>query len=74
MASYLYYHCDESLLSDEYYDSLAVFMLKRWRDIRHPHKRLITRKDLEAGSSYALREDQYPSITKSAAHRLMRGG
>jgi hypothetical protein len=74
MACYLYYIEHQSLLTDGYFDSLAVAMIERWDDLVHPHKHLIDAGDLLAGTGYALAVEQYPSITKSAARRLMHEG
>jgi NAD-dependent DNA ligase len=73
MASFLYYIEDESLLTDAYYDELSQQMLERWDEITHRHKQLISADDLLCGSGFAIREDEYPSITKYAARRLMSG-
>lgn len=73
MASYLYYLHDLSLLSDALYDELAKDMLKRWGDIKHPHKHLITEDALKAGSLYQLKEEDYPLMTRCAARHLVQG-
>ena len=72
MASYLYYVHDLSMLSDGLYDELAKDMLKRWDDIKHPHKRLITKDALQAGSLYTLKEEDYPLMTRCAARHLVQ--
>lgn len=71
MASYLYYCKDESLFSDEYYDQLTKELLLKWDEVEHSHKKLITKDDLMAGSLYKLKEKDYPSMCKGAAHHLM---
>jgi len=70
-ASYLYYVRDASLLSDGLFDRLMRAMQNSWPLISHPHKYLITESDLEAGSLHQLRPEDYPSIVKSSACRLM---
>ena len=72
MASYLYYHEDESLLSDELFDGLCKVMDARWGEITHVHKHLVERGDLSAGTGFTLALEDYPSIVKSAAERLIR--
>jgi hypothetical protein len=67
MASYLYYHKNLSLFSDEYYDELSKELLSRWDQVEHRHKHLITKEHLIAGSLYTLKEEDYPEICKSAA-------
>jgi DNA ligase-like, N-terminal NAD+-binding domain len=72
MASYLYYQHDTPLLPDGLYDEMAKAMLEAWDDLHHPHKHLIGRAALEAGSLHNLAADAYPSIVKHAAANLAR--
>ena len=44
MSSYLYYKKDESKLTDGEFDMLCKRMLENWKDIKHPHKKLIKKK------------------------------
>jgi hypothetical protein len=74
MASYLYYHYDYSLLSDEYYDELCEYLKVNYSSLIHPHKHLIDSEALEAGTGFYLSEEQYPSMCKGAAIRLMDQG
>jgi hypothetical protein len=71
MSSYLYYRKDEIKLSDGDFDTLCKRMLENWKQIRHPHKRLIKKKDLEAGTGYAIKK--YPTIVMSSAERWLKG-
>ena len=71
MSSYLYYRKDTSKISDGEFDLLCKRMLENWKEIRHPHKRLIKKKDLEAGTGYAIRK--YPTIVMSSAERWISG-
>lgn len=73
IASYLYYIHDMSILSDGLYDEMARDMLARWDKLNHMHKHLITKGDLETGSLYRLKAEQYPGMTKGAAAHLVRG-
>lgn len=74
MASYLYYHENESLFSDEYYDALSKELLLKWDEVEHRHKHLITKEDLMAGSLYKLKELDYPSMCRGAALYLAKWG
>jgi hypothetical protein len=72
MASYLYYHENESMFSDEYYDALSKQLLLQWDQVEHAHKHLIEVDDLMAGSMYRLKELDYPSMCRAGALFLMR--
>ena len=65
MASYLYYHLHESVISDHEYDSLCKRLYKEYDKITHPHAYLFDKDDLKAGTGFAITE--YPTITKVAA-------
>ena len=71
MSSYLYYRKDTSKISDGEFDMLCKGMLDNWKQIKHPHKRLIRKKDLEAGTGYAIKK--YPTIVMSSAERWISG-
>ena len=62
MCSYAYYVDDEPLISDAEYDELAKSILENWDAIDHPHKKLITKGDLEAGTYLG----EYPEMVKNA--------
>lgn len=70
MASWLYYHRNVSLVEDEVFDEWCARLLAVRDIVDHPHLELISEEDLEAGTLYALKEEDYPSITKRAAARL----
>lgn len=68
MASYLYYVLDKpSPLSDSTFDQLAQKLLRDWKKIDHPHKRLLSRETLKAGTLFDLNESDYPLMAKHAA-------
>lgn len=70
MASYLYYLHDIPIVTDAGFDSMARVMIEQFDTIAHAHKQLITHDMLRAGTGFNLRDEDYPSITKSAAWRL----
>lgn len=72
MASYAYYCHDLSLVSDATYDEMAKEMLQLWDSLEHEHKSLITTADLEAGTLYRLKEDDYPLRVKGGLAWLVR--
>lgn len=71
-ASYQYYHCNESLLSDTCYDNLAKYIKKNFDKLSHQHLHLITKDNLEAGSLYNLKASDYPEIVKNSSEMLVR--
>lgn len=64
MSSYLYYHANAQVLTDADYDQICKRLLFEWDNISHPHKGLVTRADLEAGTGYAIK---YTNMIKGAA-------
>mgnify|MGYP000459160394 FL=1 len=66
MAAYAYYEMDEPILSDAQFDRLCKLMLKRWDDIEHHHKELISLDNLKAGSYIG----HYPNRVQGAIKNL----
>ena len=71
MSSYLYYHQASSPMVDEAFDLICARLLHQWETITHPHKALISRDDLIAGSCF-LRAEQFPMIVRIAADLFIR--
>jgi len=70
--SYIYYQLDNSVISDGKYDKMAKYILEHWDDLEHPHKHLISKDALQAGT-FLLSEDDYPTIVKDTA-KMMKNG
>jgi hypothetical protein len=68
VACFLYYHCDYSIMSDEEFDSICNLLYDNFDDIKHPHKHLLDKEALKAGSGYQLHLSQYPTIVKSISY------
>lgn len=66
MASFAYYHRNESPMTDHAFDRLCQRLLERYDHVVHPHKYLIDKDMLRAGSGYNLRWEDYPTIIKTA--------
>jgi NAD-dependent DNA ligase len=62
MCAYAYYVEDDALIEDAEFDQLAKDILEDYDNIEHPHKPLVTRADLHAGTYLG----EYPNIVKSA--------
>jgi len=71
VASFLYYHCDFSIMTDDEYDAICKELLDNFDDIEHPHLHLLDKEVLQAGSGFHLRYDQYPLIVKSTAYSYL---
>lgn len=74
MASYVYYHrpeWNEEVISDLTYDALFIKLKDNWTDIEHRHKYLITEEDINAGSLYGIKEEDFPRMVVGAAEHLI---
>lgn len=67
MAAYAYYKEDDPIISDHLFDYLATLILKNYDTIKHPHKKYITKEDLEAGTYLG----EYPRMAIDSL-KLMR--
>ena len=68
MCSYAYYKLDKNLIADQEFDQLAKDILENWDAIDHPHKYLLTKDMLEAGTYLG----EYPNIVKGAVGDYIR--
>ena len=62
MCAYAYYVEDNPLISDTEFDELSKYILKHYDAIDHPHKKYVTKSNLEAGTYLG----KYPSMVKGA--------
>jgi|SaaInlStandDraft_1057018.scaffolds.fasta_scaffold68745_3 hypothetical protein len=65
MSCFLYYQKNESVLSDKEFDDLCLRLLDKWKTIKHPHKKLIKKANLEAQTGYDLK--RVPKIVQVCA-------
>lgn len=71
MSSYLYYYEGNQVFTDAQFDELCRVLVKRWKEVTHPHKHLTTLEDLKAGTGFSIK---YPSRVQNAAlHWFMKG-
>tara|TARA_Y100001937_G_C7084818_1_gene314849 strand:+ start:496 stop:765 length:270 start_codon:yes stop_codon:yes gene_type:complete len=68
MCAYAYYVEDSPLISDAEFDQLGTFILENYNAIDHPHKRLLTKDDLKAGTFLG----RYPSMVIGAVHEYRK--
>ena len=72
--SYLYYIMDRTVICDAEYDQICKILYENFDNLPdHPHKRLLDRDALRAGSGYHLKDEDYPLIVKNIAGRLYAG-
>jgi len=70
MTSFLYYKHDISIITDPCYDHMCAWLKDHLDEIDHPHRHLVDKGALDAGTAYHLTEADYPAMTKGAALRL----
>ena len=63
IASYAYYHLDLNVMSDYDFDYLVKRIIENWENIDHPHKKLIEKSNLDAGSGYDI---DFPLMVRGA--------
>lgn len=69
MSSFAYYCLNRSLMSDEQFDKLCKRLHDIYDTFDHPHKYLISKEDLAAGTGFAIKD--YPTIVMHATwHKL----
>lgn len=69
MGAYAYYELDDPIMTDATFDWLAQIGNQHWDTITHPHKHLLTKDMLEAGT-FILGENKWPSIVIDAVRGL----
>lgn len=62
MCAYAYYVEDDPLTTDSEFDELGRWLLEHYDEVEHPHKHLVTKEDLTAGTYLG----KYPSIIQGA--------
>lgn len=67
IASFNYYHLDQSPMTDQAFDRLCVRLLEQYDSIEHTHKHLISKDDLAAGSCF-LPYEKFPSRVLNTAY------
>lgn len=72
MASFLYYVHDVSVIPDTTFDHICKRLLDEFDSLVHPHKHLVTKDDLEAGTGYRLTPEVCPLRLQSAAWHWYR--
>ena len=67
MSSYLYYVLDVQVLDDEEFDAICSWILEEYQNLRHRHKRFVSRSALRAGTGFSIPFDKLPTIVKDSA-------
>lgn len=69
--SYIYYERGTSVISDAAYDQIVEELLDNYSKVRasdHPHKHLILKDSLKAGTGYDIK---YPTIVRVTGNHLI---
>lgn len=74
LSSYCYYIVHRGLVEDITYDRMCRYLLDNWGVLEHRHKYLITKEDMEAGTLYQLKKEDYPGIIQGSAMKLLYDG
>lgn len=69
MHSYLYYELDSPVIDDRTFDRLCIILLKNFDSLEHPHKYLVDKEMLGAGSGLGIK---YTNLIKDSAILLYR--
>jgi len=67
IASYAYYELGTSILSDGFFDAMAVQLYESYSSLKHPHLSLIDRESVLVSGAFT---PTYPRIVKHIAGRL----
>lgn len=67
--SYLYYVLDKPIIPDSEFDKICKALFEKWDVIDHPHKKLINKESLKAGTGYYLK---YPLRVIGSAKYLLK--
>lgn len=70
-ASYTYYCRYVSILTDECFDKMCKYVLDNYDNIAHPHKHLLTKEMLVAGTAYNIMMDEYPLIVRVSTEKMI---
>ena len=71
IASYAYYRTagDDQVMTDPTFDYLVQRLKENYDKADHPHKKFVTRENLEAGSGFDV---EFPNIVIGAYRSYMR--
>lgn len=69
--SFIYYRLHDSIISDAEFDVMCKTILENWDTIEHPHKHLLSKEVLEAGSGYHIKFKDYPLIVQNIAYHAL---
>lgn len=74
LSSYSYYILHRGLLEDTTFDNMCKYLFDNWDSLDHVHKYLIQKEDMQNGSLYHLKAEDYPSMVRGSALKLMYEG
>ena len=69
ISCYAYYHLGTAILSDAFFDALALQLHESYDGLDHPHKHLIDKDCILVSGAFL----KYPTIAKFSAQRAVEG-
>lgn len=67
MASYCYYHLNESPMADSTYDRLCQRLAQVFDSFDHPQKHIVSKDDItDGGTGFYIRAEDYPRMVVQA--------
>ena len=70
-ASFLYYHHNESLFSDEVYDFQCRVLRNHYDELPEGFRKRVSRGDLEAGTGFRMKPEDFTEEEKREAWRWL---
>lgn len=67
MSSYLYYEKNLNVIDDITFDLISRVLLDNFDSFEHPHKYILDKESLEAGTGAFIREVRYPKMVRLAS-------
>jgi hypothetical protein len=68
ISSYCYYVLSEPVMTDMDFDYLTERLKEEYDNVNHPHKLLVTKDNLKAGTGFDI---DYPTIVKCTAVQII---
>jgi hypothetical protein len=71
ISSFAYYKEAESLLGDEVFDKVCVYIYNNWDKLEHKYKYLVPKESLTAGTGFDINFNEYPQGLLRVCYKLI---